>query len=532
MGKGKIVCGMTPEQVLAKMDVGPDFTSNTGVRYIHRIANGSDVYFVSNGNESTTLSSCTFRVSGKQPQMWNPETGAIVPVRQYTEGKGTTTIPIRFEPSGSAFVVFGPKAATASQVVEVLRDGKSLNLEADANNTNNITMAFWVKPAATIDLPNEETRGVAGLSTSRNDVIFPPQGEIMFGVGQAGSGVSVGTNGVCVYEHSANYLVPILSYATPINDWTHIAVTYTNGKPSLYVNDKVVHEGLQSKMTVHCGISAEQHGSDFKGEFAGTRMFNKTLTMDEIAKLATSTKAAIDGEGTFDTVAVYNLPPIDIARGEAWSEGKYTLKRANGESDTISVGAIPKPVVIDGAWDVSFPPKTGAPSEIKLDRLISLDKNSDTGVKYFSGIATYRKTITIPKESIGKGRRVYLDLGRVEVMAQVKVNGKLLGILWKSPYRIDITSVAKPGENTLEIGVADLWINRQIGDESLPEDSDRNPGNDTLKSWPKWVLEGKSSPTGRISFTSWKLWSKSDPLVPSGLIGPVRVLFSQGIKVD
>ena len=139
---------------------------------------------------------------------------------------------------------------------------------------------------------------------------------------------------------------------------------------------------------------------------------------------------------------------------------------------------------------------------------------------------------TLPADSQAAGRRFFLDLGRVEVMAQVKVNGKLLGTLWKSPYRIDITSVAKPGENTLEIGVADLWINRQIGDESLPEDSDRNPGNDTLKSWPKWVLEGKSSPTGRISFTSWKLWSKSDPLVPSGLIGPVRVLFSQGIKVD
>ena len=65
-------------------------------------------------------------------------------------------------------------------------------------------------------------------------------------------------------------------------------------------------------------------------------------------------------------------------------------------------------------------------------------------------------------------------------------------------------------------------INRQIGDEHLPEDSDRN-ANGTLKSWPQWVQEGKPSPTGRYTFTDWRLWKKDDPLVESGLLGPVTI---------
>jgi len=118
--------------------------------------------------------------------------------------------------------------------------------------------------------------------------------------------------------------------------------------------------------------------------------------------------------------------------------------------------------------------------------------------------------------------RLDLDLGDVQVMARVKLNGKDLGTLWKPPFRVNITDVAKIGDNELEIQVVNLWPNRLIGDEQLPEDSERN-ANGTLKAWPQWLLDGQPSPTGRLTFTSWRLWKKDDALLPSGLLGPVML---------
>ena len=153
-------------------------------------------------------------------------------------------------------------------------------------------------------------------------------------------------------------------------------------------------------------------------------------------------------------------------------------------------------------------------------------------MKHFSGTATYTKTIGVPRGSMGRDRRVYLDLGDVAVMASVRLNGKDLGILWKPPYRVDVTDALKAGENALEIGVTNLWVNRMIGDEELPEDSDRNPDG-TLKAWPRVGPGGpKPSPTGRSTFTSWRLWKKGEPLVESGLIGPVTLRVSALRKIE
>jgi hypothetical protein len=171
---------------------------------------------------------------------------------------------------------------------------------------------------------------------------------------------------------------------------------------------------------------------------------------------------------------------------------------------------------------VAFPPKWGAPAHVELDKLISWPDSADKGVKYFSGTGTYTKSIDIPKDLLGKGHHLYLDLGNVQVMAQVKLNNKSLGILWKPPYCVEITGAAHAGSNALEVKVTNLWPNRIIGDEQLPEDCDRTPDG-LIKSWPDWLLQNKPSPTGRLTFAASLHWKKTDPLFPSGLIGPVTL---------
>jgi len=185
---------------------------------------------------------------------------------------------------------------------------------------------------------------------------------------------------------------------------------------------------------------------------------------------------------------------------------------------------------VTGPWQVQFPADWGAPDHVALDKLISWSDHGDPGVKYFSGVATYTRTVNIPAEMLGNDRRLYLDLGNVQVMAQVTLNGKDLGTAWKPPYRVDITDAAQPGENALELKVANLWVNRLIGDEQLPEDSGRDPEG-SLQEWPRWLNEGAPSPAGRYTFTTWRLWTKDAPLQPSGLLGPVVLQPTQVVPV-
>ena len=163
--------------------------------------------------------------------------------------------------------------------------------------------------------------------------------------------------------------------------------------------------------------------------------------------------------------------------------------------------------------------------------MISWSEHAEPGVKYFSGTAAYVKTFAVPPQWIAAGHRFFLDLGKVAVISQVKLNGHELGILWKEPFRADVTSLLKQGENKLEVKVTNLWPNRMIGDEQLPEDSERNPDG-TLVRWPQWLLEGRPSPTGRRTFATWRGWNKDSALQQSGLLGPVRIIGAREISVS
>jgi hypothetical protein len=305
VGKGRVVWnrsgGVVSDQaqygdfgvvsdVLQRMNVPPDFESDMALRYTHRRAGDTDIYFVANPQPHEVQATVTFRVTGKQPEFWWPDTGRIQQSVAFGQKNGRSTVPLKLDPHGSVFVVF------------------------------------------------QKTRG--------------------------------------------------------------------NRQPA--------------------------------------------------------------------------------APGRNWDE-------------FIAVQEI------TGPWDVRFQPQRGAPEKVTFDRLLDWSKHSDSGVRHFSGIATYRTTFawapSKPPASNLKSQ-IYLEMGQVQVMARAKLNGKDLGVLWKPPFRVDITGAVVPGENMLEIRVANLWPNRLIGDQPLPPDQ-------------------------RVTRTTWNPFKKDAPLLESGLLGPVRVVATE-----
>jgi hypothetical protein len=123
---------------------------------------------------------------------------------------------------------------------------------------------------------------------------------------------------------------------------------------------------------------------------------------------------------------------------------------------------------VRGPWEVDFPPNLGAPAKIQLQTLEPWTSSPDDGVKYFSGTATYTKSVDAPQIWFRPGARTLLDLGTVKDIVEVWVNGTALGTWWKPPHLVDVTGVLKPGANQLQLKVTNQWTNRQIGDRLLP----------------------------------------------------------------
>ncbi|MBI5708108.1 MAG: hypothetical protein HZC36_14095 [Armatimonadetes bacterium] len=431
-------------QVLSTKGLPPDFASDRPLSAIHKVIGGTDVYFVANTRQSPFSGTCTFRVSGNSPEFWDPLTGEIAPVPQFSVAKGCTSVAMSLGPSDSIFVVFRPGGGIKDPVVSFTLNGKPVQGERAKLAKIVVKRAMW-GPAGDTARTVEVTEHVRTL-LSRS-----PEG---FTVADL-----------------ARWLDPA------VNVVKTLTVEYEmNGKP----------------MTARATDP-------------------ETITFQSLPdKPAPAKLVALPG-GRFEVVTT--------------TSGKYAVKTRAGKKMVVLVPPSLRPSVplsLSGPWNLRFPTEWGGPASAVFSNLISWSDSTEAGIKYFSDKATYRKEFEAPKSLFAKNLRQTLDLGQVEVMAQVKLNGKDLGILWRAPYAVDVTGVLKPGKNTLEVRVTNLWVNRLIGDEQLPEDSDRN-GDGTLKRWPDWLEQGKPSPTGRYTFTSWRLWRKNEALVPSGLLGPVSI---------
>ena len=363
-------------RVMEALGVPMDFDYRTpsgerSLRFIHRRAGKTDIYFVANRLPRPERALCRFRVSGMQPELWWPDTGRVERVAVCDELDGATQVPISFGPADSVFVVFREPSAPASRRV----------------------------------------------------------------------------------------------------------------------------------------VSARRGGRELLGTGWGSPM-------------------AVDPPG----IQLWRAPggALEACIGEA---GTYFLEFADGGAREVMIELVPAPLEVAGPWELRFAAGGGAPERIELEELVSWSEHGDEGVRHFSGAATYSAVLDVPAEAIAPDRRFHLDLGDVQVAAEVRLNGIELGILWKPPYRVEVTEVLRAGENRLEVEVVNLWINRMIGDQRLPEDSDRDPAG-WLRSWPEWLERGEPSPAGRTSFTSWRLWKGDEPLVESGLLGPVRIIPSLRRSLD
>jgi hypothetical protein len=198
-------------------------------------------------------------------------------------------------------------------------------------------------------------------------------------------------------------------------------------------------------------------------------------------------------------------------RARCWQNGQYQLVTAESDTLRLDIKGLPDPVTLTGPWEVQFAPGLGAPATVVFDQLTAWNQHQNEGIKYFSGTAKYRQTFKLTAAQAKK--LVRLDLGQVRHIARVRLNGTLLGIVWTSPWSMDLSGKVKTGRNELEIEVTNLWVNRLIGDAGRPPEKRFTKTNVRLER------------EGRLE--AYQGYTANHPLETSGLLGPVILQFGE-----
>jgi hypothetical protein len=336
-GRGFVYCTQSAHQAFAEMHLLPDLTwdaggSDASFDFVHRRDRDKDIYFVRNANDARTRAVFYFRVTGRAPELWNPDTGEITPVPIYREAHGETVVPLTFPSNGSTFVIF---------------------------------------------------------------------------------------------EHPAKL---------------HVVSAQRNGRD--------VYPSIQSGIGTY-------------------------LTQDS---------------GLFST-----------------RTANYDIELSNDSRKALTASPTPAGPQFEGAWTLTFPSGWGAPASVAMPVLRSWTDSSIPGVRYFSGTATYHRTLRIPAGDLAEHRQVWINLGEVREVATVTVNGTQVGTLWHPPFSLRIDQALHPGANSIAIDVTNLWPNRLIGD--------LQPG------------------AIRYAKTNIREYSKDSPLLPSGLLSPVKVYVTNGVQL-
>ncbi|MDB5327272.1 MAG: hypothetical protein JWM57_2841, partial [Phycisphaerales bacterium] len=418
-GQGQLSAGTPIEDLLKSLNIAPDFTSTAKLNWIHRDTGDAQVYFVANPSAAAVEAECTFR-SGGLAERWNPETGERTAIVQCQGQDRVTTIPLRFEASESAFIIFRTRETAPASVATITRNGQPIVKLTTPPKIKVVSATYGVPGDAS------RTRNVKDKLQRLID-----QRENAFGVAELANG-----------DDPAYGVVKTLDVDYLIDD-----------VPIHYRGVDTDHFALRQP------LPSPPRAADLER----------------------------DGKGALTLIGR--------------QPGTYEVQRGDGTTAHVEVKSIPAAIAIEGPWTVGFTKGWGAPESIRLSKLMSLSDSPESGVQHYSGTIRYTTTFDFTPSSI-PGVEWTLDIGEVQVMAEVALNGVPLGTLWNPPLRLAspaFRSALKSGQNTLEVRVANLWPNRMIADSALPKPD-------------------------RLTWSSFEPFTAKSPLPKSGLIGPVQLV--------
>lgn len=533
-GKGWVVWTDAPDRWLRDHQVPADFASGQPLRFLHRRTAKADIYFVANLENWAFTTTCSFRVAGKVPELWWPETGRCEAAAVWQNEGPVTHVSIPFESAGSVFVVFREAAGKTDPIVEVRRDGQTVLTARPEPRAkvvvNEARYGLLGDPARTRDVKQRVQQQVdtgelvlpvsrlvgegdpAPLKVKELEIAYTIQGRNFQVKARDGENVQISADALRARVMKARY--GVLDDPKRTRDMRERVQRWLDaGLTSFKVADLAQGDDPAFLVVKTVELELEREGKTEK--FTG----QDPDTIQLVPMMAPKPAVAAARRGVGQRSQLQFLAP-----------GEFEWRTLAGKMGRAANPAAGQSMEIAGPWTLSFAPGRGAPASVNMPSLVSWSELPEAGARYFSGEASYRTRFSADAAFVKSKQSVMLDLGRVEVMARVHLNGKELGVLWKPPYQVEVGQSLRAGENTLKVTVVNLWPNRLIGDEQLAEDSDRNPDG-TLKKWPDWLQRDQPSPAGRVAFTSWRLWRKDEPLRPSGLLGPVRLIKRGGVSV-
>lgn len=515
--------------------LSPDIRVEQGneedLSFLHKRTKDTDIYFIANAQKNSRREKFRFRMHGKQPELWNAESGKIENIAEWRENEdGTLSIPIHLESEEAVFVVFR-KAIEAAYISESSSELKAPQTRPSANMQ--IVKAEYGSflQEGLVDVTSELKQKVQGdkIEINANRLLCdcdPAQGykkelRVKYKIGDEVKEVYLMEKETIIIEAAEGDLEIVKGVFGKFKPETR---GIPEDFPTIDISHKVQEMIAAGKMEIHVSDKL------IPGKIAlGS---SKTLNIHY----------KVDGEERFMSVPdgqVLSLSPyrpndrLKVQQKKIFWETPYpgalSFTNSSGITKTAKVKSVPQPIGLEGEWQVRFSDGASEGKSIAFDSLYSWSKSSDESIRYFSGTAIYHKQFELEGDDIDSASSMELDLGNVLVIAEVSINGHNLGLLWRAPYKVNIEEYVLEGTNTMEVKVTNLWPNKLVGEERYAKDIDRKGAG--VKTLPDW-LDGKTERNSkRSTFAAYKHWHEDSELQVSGLLGPVLIRSFKEVEV-